>query len=192
MHASPPCKEYSRLKLRPGGPRAIRSPESSRALLERCVQLLECAFEGGGHGDLEQPTNAMSWLEDFLFKPSCYVCTHIASPRPLASGAQTLLKAGCLLRPRRSSLVWQASVGVLRGLTPLLPKFSTPLVASRLSRPRFILKPCARPICIRLLKPTVFSASLHGPADSCFCPGRHRLQAQGGPAYSHTRRRRDS
>ena len=75
MHASPPCKEYSRLKLRPGGPKAIRSPEfyemqsrvtASRTLLERCVQLLECAFEGGGHGDLGQPTNAMSWLEDFV------------------------------------------------------------------------------------------------------------------------------
>ena len=26
-HAAPPCKEYSRLKLRPGGPRAIRSPD---------------------------------------------------------------------------------------------------------------------------------------------------------------------
>ena len=73
-HASPPCKEYSRLKLRPGGPAAIRSPEfldglpsnfpetqsrvrSSRALFERCVQLLERAFEGGGQSDLEQPTN---------------------------------------------------------------------------------------------------------------------------------------
>ena len=83
MHASPPCKEYSRLKLRPGGPKAIRTPEflgglptntaemqsrvtSSQTLLQRCVQLLECAFEGGGHGDLEQPTNAMSWLEDFV------------------------------------------------------------------------------------------------------------------------------
>ena len=71
------------LKLRPGGLKAIRSPEflgglpsntpemqsrvlSSRALLHRCVQLLECAFEGGGHCDLEQPTNAMSWMEDFV------------------------------------------------------------------------------------------------------------------------------
>ena len=26
-HASPPCRDYSRLKLRPGGPPAIRSPE---------------------------------------------------------------------------------------------------------------------------------------------------------------------
>ncbi|CAE7294548.1 unnamed protein product, partial [Symbiodinium necroappetens] len=36
-HAAPPCKEYSRLKLRPGG-----------------------------HISLEQPTNAMSWLEPFV------------------------------------------------------------------------------------------------------------------------------
>ena len=64
MHASPPCKEYSRLKLRPGGPKAIRSPKflgglpsntpemqsrvlSSRTLLHRCVQLLECVRRWG-------------------------------------------------------------------------------------------------------------------------------------------------
>ena len=29
-------------------------------------QLLECAFEGGAQSDLEQPTNAMSWLESFV------------------------------------------------------------------------------------------------------------------------------
>eukprot|EP00439_Symbiodinium_sp_Y106_P020886 s6924_g2.t1 len=57
-HASPPCTEYSRLKLRPGpGPQPCRSPEylrglpsndaaanlrvvRSRTILERCVQIL--------------------------------------------------------------------------------------------------------------------------------------------------------
>ncbi|CAE7198904.1 unnamed protein product [Symbiodinium sp. CCMP2592] len=49
-HGSPPCKEYSRLKLRPGGPPAIRSPDHMN----------------GAHVSLEQPTNAMSWLEPFV------------------------------------------------------------------------------------------------------------------------------
>ncbi|CAE7409167.1 unnamed protein product [Symbiodinium sp. CCMP2592] len=82
-HGSPPCKEYSRLKLRPGGPPAIRSPDhlnglpgntasqqarvhSSQKLLYRCVCLLRAAFGSGAHVSLEQPTNAMSWLEPFV------------------------------------------------------------------------------------------------------------------------------
>ena len=80
-HASPPCTEYSRLKLRPGpGPRPCRSPEylrglpandaaanlrvvRSRTILERCVQILLAVYQSGGHCDLEQPRNALSWLE---------------------------------------------------------------------------------------------------------------------------------
>ena len=37
-------------------------PRPSRAL---CPAFGECAFKGGAQSDLEQPTNAMSWLEDF-------------------------------------------------------------------------------------------------------------------------------
>ena len=80
-HASPPCTEYSRLKLRPGpGPPPCRSPEylrglpsndaaaglrevRSRTILERCVQILLAVYQSGGHCDLEQPRNAMSWME---------------------------------------------------------------------------------------------------------------------------------
>ena len=80
-HASPPCTEYSRLKLRPGpGPRPCRSEEHlrglpendaaanlrvarSRTILERCVQILLAVYQSGGHCDLEQPRNALSWLE---------------------------------------------------------------------------------------------------------------------------------
>ena len=80
-HASPPCTEYSRLKLRPGpGPPPCRSPDHlrglpsndaaaalrvvrSRTILERCVQILLAVYQCGGHCDLEQPRNAMSWLE---------------------------------------------------------------------------------------------------------------------------------
>ena len=82
-HASPPCRDYSRLKLRPGGPPAIRSPEhldglpgntpqqqarvrSSQRLLYRCTCILRAVFSAGGHVSLEQPTNAMSWLESFV------------------------------------------------------------------------------------------------------------------------------
>ena len=82
-HAAPPCKEYSRLKLRPGGPKAIRSPSflnglpdntaeqqarvtQSQRILYRCVCLLRAVFASGGHASLEQPTNAMSWLEPFV------------------------------------------------------------------------------------------------------------------------------
>ena len=82
-HAAPPCKEYSRLKLRPGGPRAIRSPdflngfpdntqaqqqrvEVSQRLMYRSVCILRAVFASGGHASLEQPTNSMAWLEPFV------------------------------------------------------------------------------------------------------------------------------
>ena len=89
-HASPPCTEYSRLKLRPGpGPPPCRSPDHlrglpsndaaaalrvvrSRTILERCVQILLAVCQCGGHCDLEQPRNAMSWLEP-QFKVICWM-----------------------------------------------------------------------------------------------------------------------
>ena len=82
-HAAPPCKEYSRLKLRPGGPRAVRSPEFlngfpentqsqqqrvdiSQKIMYRSVCILRAVFASGGHVSLEQPTNSMAWLEPFV------------------------------------------------------------------------------------------------------------------------------
>ena len=79
--ASPSCNEYSRLKLREdGGPKALRTPEflqgrpdltaaelqkvqESFLMLFRCVTCLLLIFQSGGHCHLEQPANAMSWLE---------------------------------------------------------------------------------------------------------------------------------
>ena len=79
--ASPSCCEYNRLKLRDdGGPKALRSPEhlsglpnltawelqrvqESFLMLSRCVEVLTLVFQAGGHVHLEQPLNAMSWLE---------------------------------------------------------------------------------------------------------------------------------
>ena len=82
-HAAPPCKEYSRLKLRPGSPHAVRSPEFlngfpdntrsqqqrvevSQKLMYRAVCILRAVFASGGHASLEQPTNSMAWLEPFV------------------------------------------------------------------------------------------------------------------------------
>ena len=78
--ASPACTEYSLLKLRPGGPKALRTPEQlqgvpnlteseqlrlqeSATMLDRCIQAISCTYTAGGHGHLEQPSGAMSWRE---------------------------------------------------------------------------------------------------------------------------------
>ena len=81
--ASPNCGEYSRLKLREGGPPALRTPmhldgvpnlspaelekvQTSHTLMARSVLCLELVFSSGGHGHLEQPTNSMAWLEPLV------------------------------------------------------------------------------------------------------------------------------
>ena len=77
---SPSCNEYSLLKLRPGGPMALRTPDqsdgipgltydqqlkvqSSASMLSRVVTCLILTYLSGGHSHVEQPANAMSWLE---------------------------------------------------------------------------------------------------------------------------------
>ena len=97
--ASPSCCEYSRLKLKPGGPPALRTPEhidgkpgisgqqllkvqESNMMLERCIQCLRLVVSAGGHAHLEQPKSAMSWQEpmvqQFIQQESC-VCVSIAA-----------------------------------------------------------------------------------------------------------------
>ena len=79
--ANPSCGEYSRLKLRhDSGPKALWTPEQLQGrpgltaaeatklqdsfwMLTRCVTCLLFNFQSGGHCHLEQPANAMSWLE---------------------------------------------------------------------------------------------------------------------------------
>ena len=79
-HASPPCGEFSLVKLREdGGPRAIRTPDepygrsdltdaeserlrTSFSLATRCISLLLAVFESGGQTCLEHPRNSMLWL----------------------------------------------------------------------------------------------------------------------------------
>ena len=83
---SPSCNQYSRLKLRnDGGPRALRTPDhldgvpglspdevtklqESFIMLSRVVNCLRLVFLAGGHVHLEQPQNAMSWLEPVVQK----------------------------------------------------------------------------------------------------------------------------
>ena len=77
---SPSCCEYSRLKLKPGGPKALRTLEhmdgvpglsfeekirvqESALMLVRTITCLRLIYLAGGHCHLEQPTNAMSWME---------------------------------------------------------------------------------------------------------------------------------
>ncbi len=77
---SPACRDYSRLKLRPNGPKALRTPghlngvpgltademqrvRDSACMLSRTIMILTLVFLVGGHVHLEQPQNAMSWLE---------------------------------------------------------------------------------------------------------------------------------
>ena len=97
--ASPSCCEYSRLKLRPGGPPALRTPEflqgrpdlssaqllrvqESNIMLERCIICIRLVSSSGGHGHLEQPSSAMSWQEpavqQFLQQEACS-CVSIAA-----------------------------------------------------------------------------------------------------------------
>ena len=96
---SPSCKEYSRLKLKPHGPPALRTPEflegkpgisaddllsvqESRLMLTRCVSCASLTFDAGGHSHLEQPPSAMSWQEpevqSFISSCRCH-CTVVAA-----------------------------------------------------------------------------------------------------------------
>ena len=103
--ASPCCSQYSRLKLRQdNGPRALRTPEhlagvpdltpaelekvqTSATMLHRCVTCLQLIFLAGGHVHLEQPTNAMSWSEDFVQMFLKLISAHCISIAACAFGA---------------------------------------------------------------------------------------------------------
>ena len=80
VRGAPPCKEYSRLKLRPGGPKALRMPEymdgvpdltpserekvrDSSEIHRRGRLLLHATFSKGGVRILEQPPSSLAWLE---------------------------------------------------------------------------------------------------------------------------------
>ena len=117
--ASPPCGDFSTIKLRPGpGPRSIRACEyplgipdatasqyarirSSLCLPERAASLLLAVFQAGGHVILEQPPNALSWRQvmgqHHLLEVSASCCCVAA-----CAYGFTILSAGCLPLPLRS------------------------------------------------------------------------------------------
>ena len=96
---SPSCGEYSRLKLREGGPPPLRDPDhidglpgldcystlklqNSFTMLDRCCQCLMAVYSSGGHGHLEQPPTAMSWQEPSVqqwLRTSGAFCIHLAA-----------------------------------------------------------------------------------------------------------------
>ena len=196
MHASPPCKEYSRLKLRPGIPKAIRSPEflgglpsntpemqsrvlSSRALLHRCVQLLECAFEGGGHCDLEQPTNAMSWLEDFvqafllrvhahcISTPACRWGLDVAKSWMFASSCSLLhTLAGKCTHPANSHSsiagVLDSFGGFASQQTAIYPGALCQAYASACSSLLAFVRPCTAPLSLAEAQRGICPKPQHG------------------------------
>ena len=82
---APPCKEYSRLKLRPGGPKALRAPScmlgvpnlllaelsrvrDSREIHRRGRELFKAVASQSGVAILEQPPSSMAWLEPENFQ----------------------------------------------------------------------------------------------------------------------------
>ena len=75
------CKEFSRLKLKWPGPKALRTPQhmdgvpglspaeqarvdASAEIRRRSSTLLRAVFSTAGHAGLEQPPSAMSWLQE--------------------------------------------------------------------------------------------------------------------------------
>ena len=101
---APNCGEYSRLKLRDGGPPALRTPEflqglpnlspaqlskvqSSFELMVRIVIWLEIVYSAGGHVHLEQPTNSMAWLEKDVSRFIKFCAPHLVNFAACAYGA---------------------------------------------------------------------------------------------------------
>lgn len=95
VSAAPPCKEYSLLKLEPGGPPPCRTPQhmdsplvdepacidrffSSQEILHRTVTVLEVNFFHGGVSTLEQPSSAMSWDEPVVQEAGNHFLLHTA------------------------------------------------------------------------------------------------------------------
>ena len=97
--AAPPCKEYSRLKLRPNGPRALRTPaepygranltkvqrqhlDSQETIHDRGRQLLLAAFTKGALVGWETPPSAMTLLlseNTEMLKDWGAHCSHVAA-----------------------------------------------------------------------------------------------------------------
>ena len=80
LWSAPPCKEFSRLKLRKPGPKALRTPEfmdgvpdnspaeqakvdESTEIHKRSRQIIRTARQASIHTGMEQPPSSMAWLQ---------------------------------------------------------------------------------------------------------------------------------
>ena len=99
LWSAPPCKEFSRLKLRKPGPKALRAPEfmdgvpgnspaeqtrvdQSTEIHKRSRQVIRAARQSGSHTGLEQPPSSMPWLQPdnvTLLQEQCAHCAHVAA-----------------------------------------------------------------------------------------------------------------
>ena len=93
--SAPPCKEFSRLKLKQPGPKALRTPQhmdgvpglspSEQARVDASTEihcrsrtLLRAVFSAAGQAGMEQPPSAMSWLQADNIALLREWCAHIA------------------------------------------------------------------------------------------------------------------
>ena len=91
---APNCGLYSLLRLRPGGPRALRTPseldgveglsaseaiqlQESSLLFDRCAECACMTHLSGGHAHIEQPSEAMSWREPMAQKWMLQSCCNL-------------------------------------------------------------------------------------------------------------------
>ena len=124
--SAPPCKEYSRLKLRKPGPKALRTPEfmqglpglsddellrvsQSAEIHARSRRVIRCIREAAGEAGLEQPPSSMAWLEEdniTLLRELCAHCAHVAACKHCASFAsiRTLASTCCHAPGARKSI----------------------------------------------------------------------------------------
>ena len=82
---SPACRDYSRLKLRPNGPKALRTPDHLNGVPGLTTEEKQRVRDSAcmlSHVHLEQPQNAMSWLEpvaqSFIRHIACH-CVVVAA-----------------------------------------------------------------------------------------------------------------
>ena len=82
-----PCAPYSRARLRPGGPRPVRTPEQcelseSSLLRSRARHFLALVAAHGGLIILENPASSLLWLDPSVrawLSAQAPCCTHVAA-----------------------------------------------------------------------------------------------------------------